>query len=150
MKPKVLYHGSPICVQGMIKPCRAVDVKNYHHENNLCAVYATDNSELAISRAIEKGNLKRVDARRANESKYVFLYHLSSQTFERSTIDASQYISFVPVMPLKVESIDVFDYLGLIGPNFWQHIVTHPKSLMDKALWGLPPPLSEADSLSSP
>lgn len=136
MKPKVLYHGSPVYVSGIINPNRAVDPKNPHTENNLYAVYASDSREIAISRAIEKGNFSEEILRRMKEPRHVFLYTLPPESFEQSTINPSQYLSFIPVMPLKVEQIDLFEHLGLAVPNFWQHIITPPLSLTDKLLWG--------------
>jgi hypothetical protein len=135
MESRILYHGSPTYVSGRITPSRAIDLKNRHPENNLLAVYASDNRALAISRAIEKGNFLK-NLGKVKEPKYIFLYSLPSQTFEQSNIGTSQFFSFVPVVPLNVESIDVFDYLNLIGPNSWNHMVESPKSLFGKMLHG--------------
>ncbi|MFA6974204.1 MAG: hypothetical protein WC238_05745 [Parcubacteria group bacterium] len=135
MKPRVLYHGSPKNILGMINPSRAVDINNSHPENNLNAVYASDNRTLAISRAVEKGNFPK-DWMNVEKSSRIFLYAVPSETFEQTKSDSSQYVSFVSVFPIRVEVINVPDYLSLREPNCWEHLAAYPKSLLDKMLLG--------------
>jgi hypothetical protein len=107
MKPPILYHGSPRNIEGKLVPQKANGTTN-HPDNNLHAIYATDDPQKAIFRAIQKvRELSVGDWENLDEREQIFLYHLPSESFEKTSSDNSQYVSFSPVIPVKKEAVNV-------------------------------------------
>jgi hypothetical protein len=114
-KPKILRHGSPKDIEGALKPHRARDLASGHPDNNRCAVYASDNSEAAIFRAIKKTiKSDKVTWEDIERIQNIYLYYLPSETFTQSLFDPSQYYSLEEVMPISKGLIEVKYHLHLL------------------------------------
>ncbi len=108
MKPQTLYHGSPKDIVGEVIPNRPNDPVTTHPDDNLCAVYASNDRAKAILRAIIKKNgFPSQWEELVGTPATIYLYHLPSDTFEKTSSDSSQYISRVSVTPIKKEKIAV-------------------------------------------
>ena len=127
-KPQHLYHGSPNKLIGdKLNPSKGDD-SDERPENKLLGVYATDRKDFAIvmsilsckdviGGSIEGFTKNKIIAKIYGEfpkQKNVFLYTLSSKTFKPTKSIKHQYISKVPVKPIKIEKIKVSDYKHLI------------------------------------
>jgi len=123
MKPKYLYHGSPRELEGdALVPKQSKDLGN-RPENLHKAVYATEIKGIAIAMAIiackgvTGGSLNSVKEPHGiifglPEQDYIYLHTLSSDTFEPAV--RPQWVSHVPVKPVKTEKLLVKDYLHLV------------------------------------
>ncbi len=129
-KPKYVYHGSGKELVGdKLVPKRATDLGDKPH-NTLEGVYASDVKEEAIAMGIlsckgvgssscgvyEKHDLKVEVIIYGGwpEQDHFYLYTLSSEVFENKPRGSHQYVSLVPVKPLKIERLLVKDYMHLI------------------------------------
>lgn len=125
-KIKVLYHGSNRLFKGdRLLPKEAKDLAN-RPENIHRAVYSTNIKNIAIAMAIISCKGVKI-ASLGFEKKpfgtiykgwpkqdYVYLYTIPSTSFNKSGVSRSQYISFDPVKPYKVEKLAVEDHLCLV------------------------------------
>jgi hypothetical protein len=122
-KPKYVYHGSPRKLEGdKLVPKQATDLAEAP-ENFHLAVYASDIKGIAIamaiiaSKGVEGGSLNSVEEPYGimfglPKQEYIYLHTLSSETFEPAV--RPQWISHVPVKPIKTEKLLVKDYLHLV------------------------------------
>lgn len=127
-KSKYLYHGSPNKLKGNTLNPSQGDDSDERPENKLFGVYASDRKDFAIAMAIMtckdvlggsidgfKGG--KIIARiygKFPKQKYVYLYTVPSKTFRPTKTIEHQFISKVPVKPIKTEKIVVSDYLHLL------------------------------------
>jgi len=126
--PNVLYHGSSKKLVGdTLNPSQGDD-SDERLENKLFGVYATDRKDFAITMAIitcpgviggsiEGFTKTTIDAKiygKLPKQKYIYLYTLPAKTFRPTKSIQHQFISDVPVKPIKTEKILVSDYLHLI------------------------------------
>jgi hypothetical protein len=120
-KPKILYHGSPRKLKGVkLNPSRGDDSEE-RPENNQFAVYATDRKDLAIVMAmigckdVMGGSIDEYQEGKLNariygnypSQEYIYLHFLPADTFKQTKIDKHQFVSPVPVKPIKTEKIKV-------------------------------------------
>jgi hypothetical protein len=126
MKAIILYHGSPNKLIGdNLIPKEGKDVNKERTENFHKAVYATDIKNAAIVKAIISS--KGVHGASLNISggfgiiyrgwpnkKWIYLYYLPSESFERTKENIHQYISKNSVKPIKTERLEIDKYLHLI------------------------------------
>ena len=127
-----VWHGSPTKFDGPVKPSQARDVGG-HTEQNLKAVYATEDKNLAIAAGLverdEDGNWPMVftDANekptqmvvikgKIREGKKVYLYKLTKDTFRNTGVPEGnpEWVSEIPANPVEVEEVSVDDHLHLI------------------------------------
>jgi hypothetical protein len=123
-----LYHGSPKKLIGeTLNPSQGED-SDERPDNQIFGVYATDRKDFAIAMAILncEGTLggsindltkDKIDAKIYGDfpkQKYVYLHTLPIKTFIPSERIKNQFISKVPVKPIKTEKILISDYLHLI------------------------------------
>ncbi|MBW2969327.1 hypothetical protein KY314_04420 [Candidatus Woesearchaeota archaeon] len=126
--PKVLYHGSSKKLVGdKLNPSQGDD-SDERPENKLLGVYATDRKDFAITMAIitcpgvTGGSIEGFTKTTINakiygnlpKQKYIYLHTLSAKTFRPTKSIKHQFISDVPVKPIKTEKILVSDYLHLV------------------------------------
>jgi len=121
-----LYHGSPYDIEGMVEPRQGKDPSK-KPENNLLGVYATDNIEIAICKAILScrgvNGLTYLDSRSKKppygiifsgwpKAEHIYIYRLPIATFKQ--ISENSWISLVPVRPIEVQKIEVKDCIYLV------------------------------------
>ena len=127
-KPNVIYHGSSKKIIGeTINPSQGDD-SDERPDNKLFGVYAADRKDFAIvmgifsckdviGGSIDGFTKNNIDAKiygKLPKQKYIYLYTLSSKTFNPSKIIKHQFVSKVPVKPIKTERILISDYLHLL------------------------------------
>ena len=126
-RPNVLYHGSSRELEGETLNPSWGDDSEERPENNLFAVYATDRKDLAVVMAmigckdVLGGSIDEYQDGKLNariygnypSQEYIYLHYLPTDTFEQTKIDEHQFVSLVPVKPIKTEKIRVRDYLHL-------------------------------------
>jgi len=127
-EPFQLYHGSPRPLEGTHLQPSLGDDSEERPENNQLAVYAADRRDLALVMAMfacsdvtggsldeyKDGTLQGKIYGRYPSQKYIWLHHLPSQTFTQTKIDSHQYVSLVPVRPIKTEKVLVADIIHLV------------------------------------
>ena len=130
MKRKYLYHGSEIAIKGNLIPKKAFDLDKTQ-DNIMKGIYASSHKEQAIAMGILKCKVVKgssVHIGRNNgiinmdaviyggfpKQKYIYLYTLSSKTFENKPKGSPQWVSPESVKPEKVEELLVKDYIHLI------------------------------------
>ena len=124
MKNKILYHGSVKKIKGQfLIPQKPQDLER-EKENLLKAVYATDikNSAIAMAiinaRGVISGTLKYKKMSVIYEGwpkqKYIYLYSLSSDLFKKNSKKSHQWISASKVKPIKINKLEIKDYLKLV------------------------------------
>ena len=111
----ILYHGSSKKLIGeYLKPSQGDDSEE-RPENNLFAVYATDRKDLAIVMGIlgcedviggsigeyVEGQLDATIYGNYPKQKFIYLHHLTADTFKQTKIDKHQFVSKVAVKPIK-------------------------------------------------
>jgi len=121
MRPEVLYHGSPLKLEGLLRPHKAF-CPSGREENNMFGVYAYDNKERAIARAIIK--CEGVIDVQVLQNPYppyaiifsgepqqedIFLYEVPTETFMR--IGIVQYFSSKPVDPRLIKPLKIEDFM---------------------------------------
>ena len=126
-KIKVLYHGSSRkLVDEKLNPSWGDDSEE-RPENNQFAVYATDRKDLAIVMAmfgckdVIGGSIDEYQDGKLNariygnypSQEYIYLHHLPTEMFKQTKIDKHQFVSSVPVKPIKTEKVRVEDYTYL-------------------------------------
>lgn len=121
---KILYHGSAKKLVGdKLFPKQAKDVDKIKKQNMLKGVYATDIKKTAIIMSIlhsngvkeaslDISNSKGVIYSGSPRQKQTYLYVLPRKNFKR--VSNNQFVSIKPVKPLKIEKINVKDYLHFI------------------------------------
>jgi hypothetical protein len=126
MKKLILYHGSPNRLIGdKLIPKKGKDVNKERVENFHNAVYATDVKNAAIVKAIissKKVNGASLNTQKGEgviyrgwpNKKWIYLYSLPVDSFERTKENSHQYISKNPVKPIKIEKLEIAKYLHLI------------------------------------
>ncbi len=133
VKPKYLYHGSGRRLIGdKLLPKQARDLDPKKHHNSLKGIYASSVKDAAIAMALHSckgvregsmqvhklnGKFRIKDSiiyRGWPKQKYIYLYTLSSRTFENMPLGSAQWASFEPVRPEKIEKLLVTSYLHLI------------------------------------
>ena len=125
-KPEILYHGSSKYVE-ILLPSKAEDW--FNDSGSQFGVFATSKHNIALCFALganpdEYGNISRyIFTEEGKEEIIIFvlghpnfdgkgyLYTLSSEGFEH--VRGSQWICRNPVKPIKIEEIDVNNYLHL-------------------------------------
>ncbi|MFH1376052.1 MAG: hypothetical protein ABIH25_00280 [Candidatus Woesearchaeota archaeon] len=124
MTPKYLWHGSTKKVN-IIKPSKAIDLSK-HPDSNRKGVYATDLKELAIEFGLADKKLhKYADYSKKpvqivliegdiRKGKKFYLYKLKNKGFKEMPKKSHQWVSFKEIKPLKIEELNVDDYLHLI------------------------------------
>ena len=130
MKPKYLYHGSGREIKGNLIPKKAFDLDKTKN-NTMKGIYASSHKEEAIAMGILKCkgvkgssvhmgrnngiiNMDAVIYGGWPKQKYIYLYTLSSETFENRPKGSPQWVSSESVKPKKVEKLLVKDYIHLI------------------------------------
>ena len=119
-----LYHGSAKKIKGkFLIPKKPHDLGN-QKENLIKGVYATDvkNSAIAMaiisSKGVISGTLnykkKSVIYEGWPKQKYIYLYHFPIQTFKRTSKESHQLVSKKSVKPIKIEKLNIKDYLKLV------------------------------------
>lgn len=121
----VLYHGSGIKLEELVpKKASCFNTK----EGNLIGVYATRlrNYAIAIALYSSKGDkgigTVKINGRKAElviekgypKQEFIYVYTLNTDNFENIPQNSHQYISFVPVKPVKIEKLKTSDYLHII------------------------------------
>ncbi len=128
MKPTILYHGSPNNLIGETLNLSQGDDSDERPENKLFGVYATDRKDFAIVMAIincknvlggsihgfTKNTIRAKIYGTFPKQKYVYLYNLPSEPFKSTKTIKHQFISKLPVKPIKVEKILISDYTHLL------------------------------------
>ena len=125
---EILYHGSPKPLEG--EELRLSQGKDdpIRPENNEFGVYAASRKDLAIIMAIYAcedclgGSIDEYENDKLNaviygdfpKQKYVYIHHLKKDSFKQLKIDPYQYVSPVPVKPIKTEKIKIEDYKHLL------------------------------------
>jgi len=130
MKPKILYHGSSKKLIGeKLIPKKSQDLEK--NPNNLYkGIYATDIKDLAITMGIicnEGVNSSSLNFSKYNKDlskgiiyegwpkqKFIYLYYLPYKTFKRTGKIKHQFVSSTSVKPIKIEKIEIKDYLNFI------------------------------------
>ena len=124
---RALFHGSPRPLIGETLHPSWGDDSEERPENNQLAVYATDRKDLAIVMAmigcadVLGGSIDEYDndvlqARIYGNypaQEYVYVHTLPAETFTQTQIDKHQFVSLVPVKPIKTEKIKVKEYQHL-------------------------------------
>lgn len=126
MPPEFLFHGSIHRIEAALRPSRARD-RSGTRENMRVGVYATPKRSVAIAVAICKAvkgraavNLLHLDEQRppgelwwgtVATDRIVYLYTCGSATFEPCQ---GQWVSPLPVVPVRREELRVGDYLHLL------------------------------------
>jgi len=121
-----LYHGSPYHIEGMVEPRQGKDPSK-KPENNLFGVYATDNIEIAICKAILScqgiNGITYLDSKRKKppygiifsgwpKAEHIYIYRLPVATFK--PISENSWISPVPVRPIEVQKMKVKDCIYVV------------------------------------
>ena len=121
-----LYHGSPNHIEGKVEPRQGKDIDN-KPEKNLFGIYATDNLEIAISKAILScrgiRGLTYLNSERKKppygiifagwpKAEYIYIYKLPIATFK--PVSKHSWISPVPVMPIELQIMQVRDFMHLV------------------------------------
>jgi len=121
-----LYHGSPNYIEGMVEPRQGKDISN-RPEKNLFGIYATNNLEIAISKAMLScpgiTGLTYLNSERKEppygiifsgwlKAEYIYIYRLPIATFRQ--VSKHSWISPVPVMPIEVQIVQVQDVIHLV------------------------------------
>lgn len=121
-----LYHGSPNHIQGKVEPRQGKDISK-KPEKNLFGIYATDNIEIAIAKALlscegVKG-LTSLDSERKEppygvvfsgwpRAECVYIYKLPIATFRQ--VSENSWVSSVPVIPIEVREKKVRGCIHLV------------------------------------
>lgn len=121
-----LYHGSVRKIKGkFLLPSKPQDLEN-NPDNLHKAVYATNIKEIAIAMAIiscKGSNRASLKFKRKPygiiyegwpKQKYLYLYTLPKDSFIKSGEGGKQWISIMPVKPIKEEKLLVKDYIYLV------------------------------------
>lgn len=126
MIPKFLYHGSPNYIEGEVEPRQGKDINN-KPEKNLFGIYATNNLEIAISKAILScpgiRELTYLNSERKNppygiifsgwpEAEHIYIYKLPIATFK--PVSKHSWVSPAPVMPIDLQILQVRDYIHVV------------------------------------
>ena len=127
MKPKYLWHGSSKKLKGDKLVPNKPGCLSGKKENIHTGVYANDNKMEAILMGavsgegvngsglrISKRNVFGIVYEGWPRNKYFYLYTLLSANFENCPKGSSQWISFEPSKPVKIEKLKVKDYIHLI------------------------------------
>jgi len=129
---EILWHGSQTKFDGPVKPSQAEDIGG-NPEQNLKAVYATDDKKLAIMIGLvgrdEDGNWPDVFnnvsekplqlvvvSGKIRRGEKVYLYKLPKDAFRNTGVpkDKPEWVSETPVEPCGTEEVNVDDYLHLV------------------------------------
>ena len=130
MKPKFVYHGSGIKIEGNLIPKKAKDLKKIP-ENMLNGVYASSLKKEAIIMGIlkckgVKSSSTHVKGKRKIEAiiysgwpkqDYFYLYTFSSKKFKEIPKGSAQWVSFKTVKPIKIEKLPVRKYIHWVKKN---------------------------------
>jgi hypothetical protein len=126
MALEYVYHGSPNYIEGKVEPRQGKDISN-KPENNLFGIYATSNSEIAITQAIlscqgtrglaylnfeGKGPPYGIIFSGWPKAEYIYIYKLPIATFKR--VSKHSWVSPVPVIPIEVQEKKVRDCIYLV------------------------------------
>jgi hypothetical protein len=121
-----LYHGSPNHIEGKVEPRQGKDISK-KPENNLLGIYATDNIEIAICKAILScrgiRGLTYLDSKGKKppygvifsgwpKAEYIYIYKLPTATFRR--VSKNSWMSPVPIMPIEVRVMKVRDCIYVV------------------------------------
>lgn len=114
-----LYHGSPNYIEGKVEPRQGEDISK-KPEKNLLGIYATDNIEIAICKAVLScrgiRGLTYLNSERKGppygiifsgwpKAECIYIYKLPIATFK--PVSENSWISPVPVMPIEVQTMKV-------------------------------------------
>lgn len=133
MKPEYLYHGTRKRIKrNKLIPYRSKDKSQ--KENSLNAVYATNRKDIALGMALtgdkytksfgdyHQKPYRSVFVRGQPKTKFVYVYKISSKTFEEKPKDSHQYIS---LQPAKVISVN--KYLTENLSSYWRKATVKEK-----------------------
>ena len=142
MTPIYLYYGSASPIEGeFIFPKKGADAKS-RSANLHVAVYAFDSKEIAIAVALVKCKGVKGSSIRFSQNppavvyegwpdqEDIYLYTLSLEKFLQTSMK-KQWMSLVPVKPLKTEKLNVANYTHLIKrasedeKTEWLKIILH-------------------------
>lgn len=122
-KIKYLYHGSLKKLKGEMIPFIPQDVGKVKN-NIIKGVYATNKKNVAIAMALIKPKgiaaslyfkpPKAIVYRGWPRRKYFYLYTLPRDSFKESPKGSGQWVSRKPIKPIKVERLEVRNYLNLL------------------------------------
>ena len=127
MKPKYVYHGSGIKIEGALVPRKANDLTGDPY-GSLKGVYATHLRKWAMIMGIlsckgVKSSSTHVKGKRKIDAiihsgwpkqDYFYLYTLSSKTFKEKPKGSAQWVSLKAVKPKKIEKLLVKNYIHWI------------------------------------
>jgi len=121
-----LFHGSPNHIEGKVEPRQGKDISN-KPEKNLFGIYATDNIEIAMSKAILScrgiRGLTYLDSERKKPpygivfsgwptADHIYIYKVPIATFK--PVSKNSWVSPVPVIPIEVQEKKVRDCIYLV------------------------------------
>ncbi len=133
MKPKFLYHGSNVLIKGkFLKVNRPIDKSSIH--NFIHGVYATNRKDVAKGMALtgfkftksfgdySKKPYKSIFVRGKPKEKFVYVYKVSSLSFNERPKGSHQWVSESDVKIISVEKFSVSE-LG----EYWRKATAKEK-----------------------
>ena len=123
-KPTVLYHGSPVKIEGYLEPRKAKDRKVKINAQN--AIYATDRIECAkgmslVGKKRAFANYAEKDFKvvflksRPTKNKKRYVYEISSEGFKQTEKDGYQWFS-----KKRAKIVNVHEYKTEDLTDFWR------------------------------
>ena len=122
----IIYHGSPRKLEGELLLPKQADDLNKNPDNLSNAIYATDIKNAAIAMAIIKCegiSSSSLDINKKTQGiiyngwpkqEHIYLCYLPQKIFTQSVKMKHQFISKEPVKPIKIEKLNIKDYLHLV------------------------------------